>query len=74
MHLYMCDPQVIELEAKGPLEFEYDPEWLAIMRTTHSQMNLLRQHRRVLVLCSTTSDVFLLWSCSASCNGVPGCS
>ncbi|KAL6760061.1 lariat debranching enzyme, C-terminal domain-containing protein [Haematococcus lacustris] len=37
--------QVLELEAEGPKVFEYDPEWLAILRSTHSQMNLSRQHR-----------------------------
>ncbi|KAJ9525103.1 hypothetical protein QJQ45_017337, partial [Haematococcus lacustris] len=39
--------QVLELEAEGPKVFEYDPEWLAILRSTHSQMNLSRQHRQV---------------------------
>eukprot|EP00983_Pelagomonas_calceolata_P000770 28018-Pelagomonas_calceolata.AAC.2 len=37
--------QVVELEARGPLEFEYDPEWLAIMRSTNDTINLRHQHR-----------------------------
>jgi len=39
--------QVVEVEARGPLEFEYDPEWLAIMRTTNDTVNLRHQHRCV---------------------------
>jgi hypothetical protein len=37
--------QVVELPARGPPVFEYDPEWLAILRSTHGVMNLNRQHR-----------------------------
>lgn len=39
--------QVVELDARGPLEFEYDPEWLAIMRSTNETLNLRHQHRYV---------------------------
>jgi hypothetical protein len=27
--------QLIELDVKGPLELCYDPEWLAVLRSTH---------------------------------------
>jgi hypothetical protein len=37
--------QVIELDCTGPLQFEYDEEWLAIMRSTHDVINLERRHR-----------------------------
>ncbi|KAG1670357.1 hypothetical protein FOA52_000117 [Chlamydomonas sp. UWO 241] len=43
--------QVIEVDAPegydgpDPPVFEYDEEWLAIMRTTHASMNLQRRHR-----------------------------
>ena len=38
--------QVIELDAKceGPPFFEYDREWLAIMRSTHETINLRTRH------------------------------
>ncbi len=37
--------QVVTFPAKGPKVFEYDPEWLAIMRTTHQYINLNRPHK-----------------------------
>ena len=30
-------------EAKGPKEFSYDEEWLAVLRTTHALMSLQRR-------------------------------
>eukprot|EP00877_Chromochloris_zofingiensis_P005941 jgi/Chrzof1/15/Cz01g00160.t1 len=35
--------QIIELDVKGPLEFQYDEEWLAVLRSTHSVMSLERK-------------------------------
>lgn len=36
--------QVVEFpDASGPLEFSYDEEWLAILKATHSLMNLQRR-------------------------------
>ncbi|KAI7845707.1 hypothetical protein COHA_000821 [Chlorella ohadii] len=36
--------QVIDFpDAEGPLEFEYDPEWLAVLRATHGLMSLQRR-------------------------------
>jgi len=35
--------QVLELEAAGPLHFEYDAEWLAVLRSTHGLLSLGRQ-------------------------------
>ncbi len=43
---YLCGPlflppQVVEFpNAEGPLEFGYDEEWLAVLRSTHSLMSL----------------------------------
>eukprot|EP00195_Chlamydomonas_chlamydogama_P006070 CAMPEP_0202906198 /NCGR_PEP_ID=MMETSP1392-20130828/37749_1 /ASSEMBLY_ACC=CAM_ASM_000868 /TAXON_ID=225041 /ORGANISM="Chlamydomonas chlamydogama, Strain SAG 11-48b" /LENGTH=488 /DNA_ID=CAMNT_0049594589 /DNA_START=295 /DNA_END=1761 /DNA_ORIENTATION=+ len=37
--------QVLELDASGPLQFEYDEEWLAIMRSTHQHINLAYKHK-----------------------------
>lgn len=34
--------QVIEIDAEGPPLFEYDEEWLGIMRGTHDLINLER--------------------------------
>ncbi|KAF8060563.1 DBR1 [Scenedesmus sp. PABB004] len=31
--------QVVELEARGPLELSYDAEWLAVLRSTHGLMS-----------------------------------
>eukprot|EP00879_Flechtneria_rotunda_P016090 GHRR01016831.1.p1 GENE.GHRR01016831.1~~GHRR01016831.1.p1 ORF type:complete len:285 (+),score=131.96 GHRR01016831.1:123-977(+) len=44
MHACYChlSCQVVELEAIGPLEFCYDPEWLAILRGTHHLMTTTR--------------------------------
>ncbi|MEW5305155.1 MAG: hypothetical protein WDW36_007716 [Sanguina aurantia] len=36
--------QVLELDASGPLEFEYDEEWLAILRSTSGLTNLGFKH------------------------------
>jgi hypothetical protein len=42
-HLPACPSwQVIEVEGHGPPVFEYDEEWLAIMRSTHDLTNLNR--------------------------------
>lgn len=30
-------------EAEGPLQLQYDEEWLAVLRTTHSLMSLQRR-------------------------------
>ena len=42
-----CSPsqsQVVEFpEADGPLEFSYDEDWLAVLKATHSLMNLQRR-------------------------------
>lgn len=36
--------QIIDFpDAEGPLEFEYDPEWLAVLRATHGLMSLQRR-------------------------------
>lgn len=36
--------QVIDFpEADGPLEFSYDPEWLAVLRATHGLLSLQRR-------------------------------
>ena len=32
--------QILELDVRGPLQLEYDPEWLAILRSTHQLMSL----------------------------------
>ncbi len=37
--------QLLELPASGPLQLKYDPEWLAVLRTTHNLMNLQRRPR-----------------------------
>ncbi len=40
----MFHTQVIDFpDAEGPLEFEYDPEWLAVLRATHGLMSLQRR-------------------------------
>ncbi|GLC41533.1 hypothetical protein PLESTB_001000700 [Pleodorina starrii] len=36
--------QVMELDAPGPPELHYDPEWLAVLRTTHHLTNLGFKH------------------------------
>jgi hypothetical protein len=32
--------QILELPVRGPLQLQYDPEWLAILRSTHELMSL----------------------------------
>ena len=40
--------QVIEFpDAEGPLEFSYDPEWLAVLRATHGLLSLQRNGGRL---------------------------
>ncbi len=45
----MCCPksqpnQVIDFpDAEGPLEFSYDEEWLAVLRSTHTLLSLQRR-------------------------------
>ena len=31
-----CPHQLVELDVAGPLELCYDPEWLAVLRSTHN--------------------------------------
>lgn len=40
--------QVVDIPVANPgrMEFSYDPEWLAILRETHSMMNLTRRPTR----------------------------
>ena len=35
----------IEVDDTGPPRFEYDEEWLGVMRATHGLVNLGRRHR-----------------------------
>ena len=54
----MCgNLQVIEFpDAEGPLEFSYDPEWLAVLRSTHDLLSLQRNGGRLPLGAAPPSD------------------
>ncbi len=63
--------QVVELDAQGPLQLEYDEEWLAIMRATHHHLTLNRQQGPLPASCDL-AGVLLRLNClptAATCAG-----
>lgn len=48
--VYVCTclcVQLIELDVEGPLELSYDPEWLAVLRSTHHLYSASRHGPRL---------------------------
>ena len=58
--LYHPRPQLVEFpDADGPLEFSYDDEWLAILRSTHSLTSLQQRGPQLPPVAAPVSPVDL---------------